>query len=522
MTGSLQGVVTDELKDPQVVTKLAAALTSHDLAQALLSIAASLEGSAAVVYLLDRQGELRVQSSRGAARWRERFPVLTLQAPVPLAAAIASGTGMFLETRAELEERDPATANIERRFQAEAALPLLADGRLLGAFGITFDRARQFQNDERHWLTGIALQAGLAANRVRLFEDLTQAVRLNELFIGVLAHDLRQPVAAVAMSATLLPSREGTAGTDQRGARARNRILQSAARMSRMIDQLLDFTRLRIGAGLSLEPATSELAPLVAQIAEEVCEGGSRDTVAVESVGDTRGTWDADRLGQVLSNLIGNAVQHGAGGKPPGVRVVVDGTEPESVRVRVHNVGTIAADLLPKLFEPLNGGERRRGGARGLGLGLGLYIAKEIVAAHGGRLTVTSNEAEGTIFTVSLPRSCATTGWPVPRLLREEGGGEIAGLHAFEQVVGSTTPPQREARLPAFGIPTVHARLHAVKLQLDLRRLEAAGLHLETRRLRDKFLTWPTRHRATRSRTRQNTASRSDEVRRSASDVTRR
>jgi hypothetical protein len=293
--------------------------------------------------------------------------------------------------------------------------------------------------------------------------------------------------------------------------------------MSRMIDQLLDFTRLRIGAGLSLEPATSELAPLVAQIAQEVCDGGSRDTVAVESVGDTRGTWDADRLGQVLSNLIGNAVQHGAGGKPPRVRVVIDGTEPESVRVRVHNVGTIAADLLPKLFEPLNEAERRRGGARGLGLGLGLYIAKEIVAAHGGQLTVTSNEAEGTMFTVSLPRSCATaTGRPVPRLLREEGGGESAGLHTFEQVVGPTTPPQREARLPAFGIPTVHARLHAVRLQLDLRRLEVAGLRLETGRLRDKFLTWPTRHRATRSRTRQNTASRSDEVRRSANGETRR
>jgi signal transduction histidine kinase len=496
-------VATDKLKYPEVTTKLAAALTSHDLFQALLSIAAPIEGSAAVVYLFDRHGELRRQSSRGAARWPER------------AEAIASGRGMFLETRAEIEAGDPATAHAETRFHAEAVLPLLAGGRLLGVFAVAFDRARQFEDDERQWLTRIAVQAGLAANRARLFEDLTQAVRVNELFVGVLAHDLRQPLNAVAMSAALLQSREGKDGTiDPRADRARARILKSAARMSRMIDQLLDFTRLRIGAGLSLEPATSELAPLVAQIAEEVCDGGPRDAVAVDSLGDTRGIWDADRLGQVVSNLIGNAVQHGGAG-PSGVRVMVDGTEPESVRVRVHNVGTIAPDLLPKLFEPLTRAEHRRGRPRGLGLGL--YIAKEIVAAHGGQLTVMSNEAEGTTFTVSLPRSCATaTDRPTPPL---PPGAAIAALHGFEQGAGPATALPRDARLPAFGVPTVQARLHAIKLQLELRRLEAAGLRAETRRLRDRFLGWPTRHGATRSRPRQDTASGGDKVRRSASGV---
>ena len=270
-----------------MTTKLAAALTRHDLSEALLSIATPIEGSAAVVYLVDRQGELRLQSSRGAARWAERSPALALEAPVPLAEAIAGGIETFLETRAELEERDPTTANIETRFQAGAVLPLLADGRLLGTFEITFDHARQFQDDERQWLKRIAVQAGLAANRVRLFEDLTQAVRLNELFVGVLAHDLRQPVNAVSVSAALLQAREGKDGTvDPRGSRARSRILKSTARISRMIDQLLDVTRLRMGAGLPLERATSELATLASQIAEEVRDGHPDNVVTVDGFGD--------------------------------------------------------------------------------------------------------------------------------------------------------------------------------------------------------------------------------------------
>jgi PAS domain S-box-containing protein len=125
--------------------------------------------------------------------------------------------------------------------------------------------------------------------------------------------------------------------------------------------------------------------------------------VTLEHVGDTSGTWDPDRLAQMFSNLIGNAVQHGS--PTDGVRVLVDGMDPAVVRVRVHNLGAIPAGLLPRLFDPLTAGERRRQRARGLGLGL--YIAKEIVAAHAGLLTVKSNEADGTTFTVSLPRSFA-------------------------------------------------------------------------------------------------------------------
>ncbi|HEY4224016.1 MAG TPA: ATP-binding protein, partial [Myxococcota bacterium] len=119
------------------------------------------------------------------------------------------------------------------------------------------------------------------------------------------------------------------------------------------------------------------------------------------SAGDTRGTWDADRLMQVFSNLIGNAVQHGTGT----VRVRVDGLAAGVVVVQVQNDGVIADSLLGTLFEPMAGGASRRDGSRGLGLGL--YITQQIIMAHRGTIEVRSSVEHGTAFTIRLPRATA-------------------------------------------------------------------------------------------------------------------
>ena len=396
----------------EATAKLAAALTITDLSNALLAIAEDvLKASAGVVYLVDADGELRLNASRGLPTASEqRWQVLPRDAPVPLAAAIATESPVFLGTHAELIERFPPVAQSAMpvaRIQAVAALPLIHGSRVLGGFAVSFDTERAFDDGERRWINSIATQAAVAADRARLFDDLTKTVRLNELFVGVLAHDLRTPLAAVATAAELIKVRAasptGESAADPRNRKAVNRIIVSSQRMSRMIEQLLDFTRLRVGGGLALEPRQSELATLVDQVADEVDDGSPDVTVTVDHVGDTRGTWDADRLSQMLSNVIGNAVSHGV--PADGVRVLVDGTDPEVVRVRVHNMGAIPSELLPKLFDPLTAGERRRDHAQGLGLGL--FIAKEIVAAHAGLLTVKSNDADGTTFTISLPRAFA-------------------------------------------------------------------------------------------------------------------
>jgi PAS domain S-box-containing protein len=406
-------VTAERLAHLQAATaKLAAALTVKDLSNALLSIAEdALKASAGVVYLTAPDGALRLQASRGApASSTRRWQVLARDAPVPLAVAIATGAPVFLGTRADIADRYPAIANggmPTALMQAAAALPLVHGGRVLGGFAVSFDSEREFDDDERSWLTSIAAQAAVAADRARLVDDLTKTVRLNELFVGVLAHDLRAPVAAIATAAEIIRMRAanltGESVADPRNAKAANRIVASSERMARMIDQMLDFTRLRIGGGLPMDAKPAELASLIYQVAGEVDDGSPGVTVTVDDVGDTRGSWDADRLSQMLSNLIGNAVQHGR--PADGVRVLVDGMDAKVVRVRVHNMGAIPGELLPKLFDPLAAGERRQG--RTGGLGLGLFIAKEIVAAHGGQLSVRSNEADGTTFTVTLPRSLA-------------------------------------------------------------------------------------------------------------------
>jgi len=405
-------VTAERLAHLQAATaKLAAALTVKDLSAALLSIAEdALKASGGAVYLVDPDGELRLKASRGAPHAEQHWQVLPRDTPVPLADAIATASPIFLGTRAQITARYPAVSSSSlpaSQMQAAAALPLVHDSRVLGGFAIGFDSERAFDDDEQRLLTSIAAQAAVAADRARLVDDLTKTVRLNELFVGVLAHDLRSPLAAISMAAELIRMRAGNpAGgnaTDARNAKAANRIVASGERIARMIEQLLDFTRLRVGSGLSLERAQTELAALVNQVAGDIDDGNSEVAVTIDDVGDTRGTWDADRLRQMLSNLIGNAVQHGR--PADGVRVLVDGIDPDIVRVRVHNMGAIPADLVPNLFDPLTTGQRRHDRARGLGLGL--FLAKQIVTAHGGRLSVRSNESDGTTFTMSLPRSFA-------------------------------------------------------------------------------------------------------------------
>jgi len=238
-----------------------------------------------------------------------------------------------------------------------------------------------------------------AARAKQLADDLSETIRVNELFVGVLAHDLRAPLTAIMTAAGLIKKREAAA-PEGRNAKALGRILSSGERMARMVEQLLDFTRLRVGGGIAIEPRGADMAALVRQIVDELDASYPDCAVDIREIGDTHGAWDADRLSQVISNLVANAFQHGV--PAAGVRVLVDGSLPDLVRVQVHNMGAIPPALVPRIFEPLTGGQRRRD--RSQGLGLGLFITHRIAEAHGGAVEVSSNETDGTTFTLSVPR----------------------------------------------------------------------------------------------------------------------
>jgi signal transduction histidine kinase len=173
--------------------------------------------------------------------------------------------------------------------------------------------------------------------------------------------------------------------------------------MTRMIDQLLDVTRARAGGGIHVEPRETNLAELCAHAIGELELAFPNWKLEREIIGDLDGTWDPDRLLQIVSNLVSNAGQHG---RPEGlVTVRLDGRDPDRVSLEVHNGGSIPDSIKPSLFDPFRGTRAPRESSRGLGLGL--FIVKEITEAHGGTVQVASSPSDGTTFAVRLPRRSA-------------------------------------------------------------------------------------------------------------------
>lgn len=225
--------------------------------------------------------------------------------------------------------------------------------------------------------------------------------RTREQYLAILGHDLRGPLAAIAMGAQMLTKSEGS--IDDQQLRIATRILNSAGRMERLVIDLLDFTRTRLGAGVPITPKRMDLAAVCRQVISELEVVHPGDDLRFEPEGDLHGVWDGDRLYQVLSNLVSNALQHGDEGGS--VRVVAR-DRGEEVALLVHNEGEhIPGNVLKRIFDPLVRRRRQDGSDRNVtGMGLGLFIAREIVTAHGGTIDVTSTEQDGTVFTVRLPR----------------------------------------------------------------------------------------------------------------------
>lgn len=229
---------------------------------------------------------------------------------------------------------------------------------------------------------------------VESFADSTE--RFRDQAVGILGHDLRNPLTGILTGASLLTEQDSL---DDGTVRVATRMLNSANRMSRMIDDLLDFTRTRFGKPIPVSPAPADLEPLCRQVIAELEAHRPTGELRFTAEGDLRGEWDADRIAQVLSNLVGNAIQHGSSDP---IDLVARG-EGDQVVVEVHSGGAaIPPEVLQTLFEPMVGQKRGREGGGG-GLGLGLYIACQIVQAHGGALQARSAEERMT-FTVRLPR----------------------------------------------------------------------------------------------------------------------
>ena len=215
--------------------------------------------------------------------------------------------------------------------------------------------------------------------------------------LGIVSHDLRNPLSVIRISASMLLAREGL---DERQSKNLTRIISASDRATRLIRDLLDFSQARLGGGIPVQRRKMDLFELTRGVVEELAASHPEREVELAQEGDGTGEWDGDRLAQVLGNLIGNALQHGTPETPVWVRC--HGTAAE-VFIEVQNEGgPIEPSLLPKLFEPFRRGRQAGNGAGSVGLGL--YITRQLVLAHGGGITVGSNAEAGTCFTVRLPR----------------------------------------------------------------------------------------------------------------------
>ncbi|MBA3539683.1 MAG: MEDS domain-containing protein [Deltaproteobacteria bacterium] len=218
-----------------------------------------------------------------------------------------------------------------------------------------------------------------------------------EIFLGIIGHDLRNPLNAILLTAEMMVHRSMLSDVSRA---CIERVAVSGRRMKRMVDQLLEMTRARLVEGIAVVRREQHLVPIVAKIVDELRAAHPHHQL---ELGGDAACWawvDGDRFEQVISNLVGNAIAHGDPAQP--ITVVVR-QQANDASVCVHNFGpAIEAALLDELFDPFKRGTRAH--ANREGLGLGLYITKRIIDAHTGRIEVMSSNEAGTAFEVTVPR----------------------------------------------------------------------------------------------------------------------
>lgn len=278
----------------------------------------------------------------------------------------------------------------------EQELRRAAEARAPASFEVPFPDGRWFE------VRAFPHEDGLSAH----LRDVTERRRSQEVqahLLGIVGHDLRTPLTSIMMSAGAV-SRDRA--LPERHRRALDRVEAGAARMGRLINDLLDYSRARLGHGLPVHPEPADLDAICREALDAIRTAHPARHVVYRHEGDGRGVFDPDRIVQALVNLLTNAVRYSA----PGTEVTLSwrGDQDRKV-VAVHNGGApIAPHLLGTIFEPFKRGDVA-GNTWG-GVGLGLYIVKQIVGAHGGAVAVRSAEGEGTTFEVTLPAAPAEEG----------------------------------------------------------------------------------------------------------------
>ncbi|MBA3462272.1 MAG: response regulator [Deltaproteobacteria bacterium] len=284
----------------------------------------------------------------------------------------------------------------ERGLRGIAAMSLPVRGLVHGVVTVTRDAPEPpFDASDLAAIETCLELAGLAIEAAIRLETERATIRFHEEMIGIVSHDLRTPLGAIASCVELLgdascegATRDGVVG----------RIGNTTRRMTGIVEQLLDVTRTRLGSGIPISRRPAGLQPIVNDVLAEL-RLTFRETTFQQVGENVHGSWDADRLGQAISNLSSNAAQYG----PPRGTVTVEISrigDAAEIAVRNQNAGApISETQLKTMFDPFKRGD---GTGHAKGLGLGLYIVQEIIRGHGGMIAATSDDT-GTTFRISLP-----------------------------------------------------------------------------------------------------------------------
>ncbi|EPX57467.1 putative sensor histidine kinase [Cystobacter fuscus DSM 2262] len=272
-----------------------------------------------------------------------------------------------------------------RHFLTGEGLPILYN-----VFRVTDSRTGEF--------LGIATVTRDISERKRREEEALQRAEFEKQLIGIVSHDLRNPISAILLSAQVLLKNDELSA---RSTKNTLRIVSSAERAQHLIHDLLDFTQARVGGGIPIRRVPMNFHEVIGHAVEEVEFAFPERRLVLTQEGNGQGEWDAERLNQVVHNLVSNALRY----SPPDTSVQVKSSGVgEWVMLRVNNQGRpISEELLPRLFQSMQRGPQDAVRSE-RSVGLGLFIVRHVVRAHGGRIEVSSSEAEGTTFTVWLPR----------------------------------------------------------------------------------------------------------------------
>jgi PAS domain S-box-containing protein len=401
-----------------VMVALAEALSATRVAEIITEqgIAAFNAQAGLIAVVTDDGASLELVHAVGyPADLLENWQHFPLHSSMPLTDAVRTGEPVVLESPEALAIHYPHIATLLEHTGnlSMAAIPLGLDGRAIGVLGLSFASVQTFTSEDRTFLLTLARQCGLALERARLYEaersartEAQEALRIRDAFLSIAAHELKNPLTSLLGNAQLLQRRTTHGGIQpERDQHTIAVIVDQASRLNKLITALLDVSRMETDQ-LSIVRAALDLCALARRIVEDVQPTLTQHTLNFSDPGRALIiSGDALRLEQVIQNLLQNAIKY----SPAGGLITVQVEQREQmacVAVTDQGIG-IPQEALPRLFQRFYRAEPAESGTIS-GLGIGLYVVKEIVTLHGGTVTVESTQGRGSTFTVYLPLAHTT------------------------------------------------------------------------------------------------------------------